>query len=80
MQQDNHQWCIRFFAYGSRSHVRQKACISSGRPRDTRMYVSIGENRRPIRMFVLAEMLAKRGKQSPVIGYMAIAENRHGRP
>jgi len=31
------QWCMKSLANGSRSHVRQKASISSGRPKETRM-------------------------------------------
>jgi hypothetical protein len=44
------QWCIMSFGYGSMSHVRQKANISSGRPKETLIYVSMGGKCLPIRM------------------------------
>ena len=47
------QCCMECFGYGNMSHARQNARISSGRPKEMRMYVSSGGKRRPIRILFL---------------------------
>src|SRR5713226_8144476 len=51
------QCCMECFGYGSMSQVCQNASISSGRPREIRMCVSIGRVRTSDQDVVLAEML-----------------------
>lgn len=44
---------VNVHKYGNRSQARQNARISSGRPREIRMYVLMAEKGRPIEILLL---------------------------